>query len=181
MEESPSVSLTPWVIQPLEVSLTCLELILGGSSALAGYNLMVFNVEFGYVGGRLLFWIGLQRGENFMTLRWKALFFLMLLWWNKYVIIVRLCKRLVGILMISLEKGRLKGPCSLLEMVSTRGYSLLVLGLVDIPVRNVYHDSNGKGELLLSPLSCILEQLAVFIYVFQEVYLLWTGLLSLLV
>ena len=83
--------------------------------------------------------------------------------------------------MISLEKGRLKGPCSLLEMVSTRGYSLLVLGLVDIPVRNVYHDSNGKGELLLSPLSCILEQLAVFIYVFQEVYLLWTGLLSLLV
>ena len=80
----------PWVIQPLKVSLTCLELILGGSSALAGCNLMVFNVEFAYVGGRLLFWIGLQRGENFMTLRWKALFFLMLLWWNKYVIIVRL-------------------------------------------------------------------------------------------
>ena len=49
--------------------------------------------------------------------------------------------------MISLEKGRLKGPCSLLEMVSTRGYSLLLLGLVDIPVRNVYRDSNGKGEL----------------------------------
>ena len=49
--------------------------------------------------------------------------------------------------MISLEKGRLKGPCSLLEMVSTRGYSLLLLGLLDIPVRIVYHDSNGKGEL----------------------------------
>ena len=54
---------------------------------------------------------------------------------------------LVGILMNSLEKGRLKGPCSLLEMVSTRGYSLLLLGLLDIPVRIVYHDSNGKGEL----------------------------------
>ena len=49
--------------------------------------------------------------------------------------------------MISLEKGRLKGPCSLLEMVSTRGYSLLLLGLVDIPVMNVYHDCNGIGEL----------------------------------
>ena len=79
--------------------------------------------------------------------------------------------------MTSLEKGRLKGPCSILEIVSTRGYSLLLLGSVDIPVRNVYHDSNGKGVLLLSPLSCILEHLAVFIYVFQEVYLLWTGLL----
>jgi len=32
-------------------------------------------------------------------------------------------------------------------MVSTRGYSLLLLGLLDIPVRNVYHDSNGKGKL----------------------------------
>ena len=31
--------------------------------------------------------------------------------------------------------------------MSTRGYSLLLLGLVDIPVRNVCHDSNGKGEL----------------------------------
>ena len=49
--------------------------------------------------------------------------------------------------MISLEKGRLKGPYSLFEMVSTRGYSLLLLGLLDIPVRIVYHDSNGKGEL----------------------------------
>ena len=67
--------------------------------------------------------------------------------------------------MISLEKGRLMGPCSLLEMVFTRGYSLLLLGLVDIPVRIVYHDSNGKGELY-KPLSYKLDQLTVFTYVF---------------
>ena len=61
-----------------------------------------------------------------------------------------------------------------IESVSTRGYSLLLLGLVGIPVGSAYHDSNSKGELLLNPLSCTLEQLAVFISVFQEVYLLWT-------
>ena len=78
--------------------------------------------------------------------------------------------------MTSLELGLFKGPCSILESASTRGYSVLLLGFVGIPVGSAYHDSNGKGVLLqvLRYYHCI--KLAVFIYVFRGVYLLWTGL-----
>ena len=49
--------------------------------------------------------------------------------------------------MTSSEFSLIKGLCSILESMSTHGYSQLLLGFVTIPVGNVYHDSNGKGEL----------------------------------